>query len=45
MRKIKAKVEVKRKAVVADLVLEGLNGEEENMKRSCKVRASSYDEP
>ena len=36
MRKIKAKMEVKRKAVVAVLLLEGLNDEEEKKKTSCK---------
>ena len=36
--KIKAEVEVKRKAVLAILLLEGLNNEEKKTKRSCKVR-------
>ena len=36
--KIKADMEVKRKAVLAILLLEGLNNEEKKTKRSCKVR-------
>ena len=38
LRKIEAEMEVKRKAVVAVLLLEGLNDEEKKAKRSCKVR-------
>jgi len=38
VRKIKAKMDVKRKVVVAVLLLEGLNDEEEKKKTSCQLR-------